>query len=113
MRFSAMDMLDMDLEAADDGGLQALGRALHLVQHAVNAVPDAETLVQRLEVNVRGADPEGLHDELVDQLDDRGVGIHHRAVVRPPVASGDGPDLDLALGDVLDHLVHRVVGLAP
>ena len=64
-----------DFQALKDGCLQPLGRVLHLVQHAVNAVADAEFLGQRLQMNVRSARLESVHDHGVDQLDDRRVGI--------------------------------------
>ncbi len=72
----------LDFKPADDRGLQPLGRAFHLVQHAVNPVADAEGLGQRLQMNVRRPRLERLHNQSVDQLDDRRVGFHHRPVVR-------------------------------
>ena len=44
-----------DLEPADNGRLQALGRRLHFLQHAVNAKPDAEFFIERLQMNVARA----------------------------------------------------------
>ena len=44
-----------------------------LLEHAVDAVADAHVLVVGLEVDVGGAALDGLRDDLVDELDDRGV----------------------------------------
>jgi len=62
-----------DLHAADDGRLQALGRAVHLVQHAVDAVAHTEFLGHGLQMDVAGPAPECLHDDQADQLDDGSV----------------------------------------
>jgi hypothetical protein len=62
--------LGHELEARDDRRLQALGRPLHLLQHAVDAEAHAETLLQRLEVDVRGLAADGVDDERVDVADD-------------------------------------------
>ena len=64
------------------------------------------------EVNVRGARLEGLDDDGIDQLDDRRVRIDNRAVIRCRNV-GQGGNLDLALRDVLDHLVHGIFPGAP
>ena len=63
-----------DLDAGDQGGLVALqlGRHGRLVQDAVNAVADAQLVLRRLEMDVRGAVLEGLPYNLVDKLDDAG-----------------------------------------
>ena len=53
----------LDLQAADDGGLQPFGWGFDLVQHAVNPVAHAEHLRQRLQVNVRSAHLERLDDD--------------------------------------------------
>ena len=44
-----------DLEAADDGRLQLLGRVLHLLEHAVDAETHAEAFFQRFQVDVARA----------------------------------------------------------
>ena len=63
----------MIFSAADDAGLDALGRALHLVQHAVDAVADPQVVLGRLDVDVRGAVGDRLRDEQVHEPDDRRV----------------------------------------
>src|SRR5207249_6918794 len=55
----------LDLQSRNDRRLQSFGRRALLVQHAVNAVTHAERLAHRLEVNVRGAHPEGLDNQPV------------------------------------------------
>ena len=49
-----------------------LRRHRRLVQDAVNAVADAQFVLLRFEVNVRGAVLVGFPDDLVDELDDAG-----------------------------------------
>ncbi len=46
-----------DLEPADDCGLQSLRRRLHFLKDAVDPEPDAKFLLERLEVNIAGAQP--------------------------------------------------------
>ena len=57
LRDAALGDVDVghDLQAADHAGLDALGRAHHLVQHAVDAVADAQVVLGRLDVDVRRA----------------------------------------------------------
>ena len=62
-----------DLQAADEAGLHLLRRAHHLVQHAVDAVPDAHVVLGRLDVDVGRAVLHALADDEVRQLDDRRV----------------------------------------
>ena len=87
------DHVRLDFQARNDGGLQAFRRRLHFLHHTVNAITQAESLFQRLQVDVRRAQLERVHDELVHQPDERRIAIHIRAVVG-------------WLGDVI-HLVHR------
>ena len=42
----------LDLQPADDRRLQTLRRVLHLVHHAVDAVPQSEFLRQRFEMDI-------------------------------------------------------------
>ena len=44
-----------DLDARDDRRGEPAGRRLDLVQHAVDAVADAQLVLERLDVDVRGA----------------------------------------------------------
>ena len=80
-----------DLEARRDAALDRLRRAGDLVEHAVDAEPDAEVVGARLDVDVRGALLEGLAQDQVDVLDDRGV-LDHRVQV------GELGDLGLVAG---------------
>jgi hypothetical protein len=60
-----------DLEAGDQRRLH-LGRRPHdLLEHAVDAVADADVLLVALEVDVGGAAGDGVVEDAVDQLDDR------------------------------------------
>ena len=73
-RFSAMlidpVMIFRRLMIAD---LQFLRRILHLVQHAVDAEAHAETLLQRLEMNVARPHLVRLQQDHRHHLDDRRV----------------------------------------
>ncbi len=64
--------LGHDLEARDHGALQRLDvlRHRHLVQHAVDAVADAQVVLHGLDVDVRRALVERFADDLVHELDD-------------------------------------------
>ena len=53
----------LNLQAADDGGLQALGRRLDFMQHSVDAVTNAESLGQWLEMNIGSAHLERLDNQ--------------------------------------------------
>ena len=81
------------------------GRGFDLVQHAVNPVAHAEGLGQRLQVNVRSPHLERLDDDRIDQLDQRRVGFHHRAVGRR-----GGLDFDVLARQVLDGLLEARIG---
>ena len=70
----------LNLEAADDRGLQPLGRRLDLPADAVDPVPDAEAVLHRLDVNVARPLLDRLGDHHLHELDDgRVVGA-----TRPP-----------------------------
>ena len=64
-----------NLDARNDGGLKALDLRRHgdFLQHAVNAVTDAEFLLERFEMNVRSAQLDGVGKDLVDEFDDGSV----------------------------------------
>jgi hypothetical protein len=70
----------LDLEPRDDGRLQPLRRALHLVHHAVNAIPQPESLRERFKVNIRRAHLERINDDLIHQLDQRRIPIHRQRI---------------------------------
>ena len=73
-----------DFEARDDGALQhaQLRRHGDFVQNAVDAVANAQIVLERLDVNVRGALVDRFADDLVDELDDAGLRIVAGNVVR-------------------------------
>ena len=72
-----------DLEARHHLGGQRQRRRGHLLQHAVEAGPDAIGLLVGLEVNVGRAALDGVQQDLVDEAHDRRV---HRLVARRVVA---------------------------
>jgi hypothetical protein len=81
------------------GGSELLGRRDHLVEHAVDAVPHLELVLERLEVDVRGAILDGLQQHEVQQLDDLVVvsrHLHHRVKVDRLVAAWFSRDLNLS-----------------
>src|SRR5437867_1200135 len=82
--------------------LNPVGRALHILQHAVNPVADAKRFGQWFQMNVRGAGAKSFDDDRIDQFDDRRIGIDRRAVIDLPAGRSDA-DLDFALRDILDH----------
>src|SRR3954447_198367 len=100
----------LNFQTANNGGLKFLGRPLHFVEHAVNAVTDSKFVGQGLEMNIRRALFERFDDQGVDQLDDRRVRIDNGAVVLAEFT--DFADLDFTFGDVLDHLV-ELAGTTP
>ena len=90
-----------DLDARDDRGAELGRRRLDLAQHAVDAVADAQALLERLDVDVRGAGVDGARDHAADDPDDRRLA---RQIAQPP---------DVVLGaetagvDGLDQLAGR------
>ena len=95
-----------DLDAGDDRALEAvqLRRHVHLVQHAVDAVADAQLRLLRLDVDVRRALAIGLGDDPVHELDDGGL-----LALGPHVDLRDGALLVVhRVAAVLDHLLDRV-----
>ena len=68
--------LGHDLDPRGDGRLQAPRRRLLIVQHAIDAVPDAQRVLERLEVNVRRLGAKRVLDDEVDEADDRGLKGH-------------------------------------
>ena len=73
MRRSAMLMSAMIFRRLMTPAWIALGRAHDLVQHAVDAEPDPQVVLGRLDVDVGRAVLDRLGDEQVDELDDRRV----------------------------------------
>ncbi len=74
-RFSAMLRLLRDLDARNDRRLEALDLRghRHFLQQAVDAVADAQLVLERLDVNVRRAQRNRVAEHLVDEADDRRV----------------------------------------
>ena len=70
-----MSRLLRDLDARDDRRLEALDLRghRHFLQHAVDAVADAQLVLERLDVDVGGAQRDRLGQHLVDEADDRRV----------------------------------------
>ena len=62
-----------DLQPRDDAVLNRPVGLLHLVQHTVDAEPDAQLLLARLDVDVARAVVDGLSDQEVDEAHDRSV----------------------------------------
>ena len=68
--------LGHQLDARGDGGLQAPGRGLQVVEDAVDAIAHPQGVLGGLDMDVRGFGGDGLLDEEVDQPDDRGLEGH-------------------------------------
>ena len=66
-----MSMSAMILIRLTSSGPGGVGEAEHLAQRAVDAVPDADPPVGRLDVDVRRPVAQRLRHDLVDELDDR------------------------------------------
>ena len=62
-----------DLDAADDPRLDLRGELAQLVEHAVDAATDEQRLGLGLEMDVGSLHADGVGDEAVDDLDDRGI----------------------------------------
>ena len=77
-----MLMFDMILRRLTMRGLQLLRRIGHDLQHAVDAVAQAQPFFQRLEMNITGAQPVRLEDHEIDQADDVRVVAGLRLLVR-------------------------------
>ena len=97
-----------DLQARDDLRLEVpdLRRDDGFQQHAVNAVADAQLVLERLEVHVGRAPVNRLGQHLVDELDDRGVLGAAGEVEALLVLVLD--DLDAGVGGVGDEGLQRV-----
>ena len=103
-----------DLEARDQRQLHLLGRRRRVHQHAVDAVAQPQRLLERLDVDVAGAVFDGLDQDEVGQLDDRGFLAGGGQLVEVDLldgfpgdlhAVGVGLRLALLLG-VLDDVLH-------
>ena len=105
-----------DLDAGDDGRRQPGGLGVHRLQDAVVAAADAEAVLERLDVDVRGARLERVGDQERDEADDRRLGREVESLVRrgrltgvqapdggadpgapaDPAAGGTEPDADIS-----------------
>ena len=54
---------------------QTPGRAIALDQHAVNAVANADSIFERLDMDIRRPQLHGFGDDHLDEPDDRGAGF--------------------------------------
>ena len=89
--------------------MQSLRRRLHFLKHAVDPEPDAKFLIERLEVNVAGAEPMRFDQQHRDQANDRRVrfvGLADVAAFRDLQAEID------VVADLLRQDVGRFVGRA-
>ncbi len=100
--------LAQDLEPRDDGGLELLDLGGHrcFLEHAVDAVTDAQRVLERLDMHVRSPQFDGLGEDLVDEADDGGsfsrLGQVHIVVgVRVD-------DLEAVLAGFRDHRLDRI-----
>ena len=111
-----------DFDTRDNGGLKALERRRHgdFLQVAVNAVADAELVLEGFEVNVRCAQLDGVTQHLVHEADDaRVLGGTVEVVVRDAFlhdfearllverADGVRADAEMLLHLALDGLAGR------
>jgi len=96
-------------QAGNDGRLQTLGRRLHFLHHAVNAVAQPEFFRQWFQVDVRCAQLEGVYDDLIYQPNERRVRVHRPAVVSQ---SGDDGRVNFALREIQNGLVNGRVAAA-
>ena len=66
-----------DLDAGNQGGLEQLDPRRHrnVSQHPVDPVPHLEIILERLNVDIRRPLLQGFTNDLVDELDHRGLGV--------------------------------------
>src|SRR5438093_1501616 len=89
-----------DLDAGGDGGLQAARRRLLIVEDAVDAIPDAQRVLERLDVDVGGLGRDRVLDEQIDEPHDRRLEGHVAHMVDVFVTLGTALLVD-ALDDAL------------
>ena len=76
-----------NLDARGDRQLQRLGRRRGLHEVAVDAVAELDPLLEGLDVNVRRLFLERLHEDEIDDLDDRRVLAFHRQAIEVDVVA--------------------------
>src|SRR5262249_4338416 len=91
-----------DLDAREDRGQEAAGRAVAFDQDAVNSVPDPDAVSEWLDVDVAGPQADGSLDDQVNEFDDRG-GASFEALARGGIRRGE---VDGGVGELLQHRVH-------
>ena len=116
-----------DFHPGDDGRLEPLdlrGHG-HFLEHSVNAVADAQFVFERLEVDVRRAQFNGVAQHLVDEADDGGIlggAVQVRVLILAVIddlerrffvqgVDGVGPDAEPLLHLPLDSLAGSEDGL--
>src|SRR5688500_8744857 len=65
--------LRQNLDAGDDGAEEPAGRTVAFVQDAVNSITDADDLLERLDVDVRGPKLHRLLNHELYEADDGGA----------------------------------------
>ena len=96
-----------DLHAGDHAALDLLGRPLHLVEHPVDAVPHAEVVLGRLDMDVRRPVGDRLGHQEVHVPDDRRVIVDEVAHARQVVL-----DIRLLVLERRREVLHLAVGPA-
>ena len=66
-----------DLQTCQNGSVKPAWWAFALDEHAVDAVPDADAVLEGLDVDIAGPQLDRLGENEIDQLDDRRVGFFH------------------------------------
>ena len=100
--------LGHDLDAADHGGLQLLGRGFDVVQDAVDPVAHLQVLLERLDVNVARPRLDRLGDDQVDEPDDGG--LRGQVFQLFDILDLVREALDVAVVDALDDAAQRAGG---
>ena len=86
-----------DLQPRDEAELHPLRQPLHDLQHAVDAEPDGDVMLHRLDVNVARALLDGEPEDRIGQPDDRRVLRRaHQVLLRLGARLGVGRQLQLA-----------------
>ncbi len=100
--------LGQNLDAREQGPQQPAGGAVALDQHAVDAVADADPVLERLDVDVRGPQLNRLGNQQLHQPDDRGAGFVDDFVAGGRFLLGFG-EVDRRVGEFLQHRVGALV----
>ena len=98
-----------DLEPADYGRLQLLRRRLHFLEHAIDAETDAETFLERFEMDVARTELVRFEQEHRHHAHDRRVAP---LAFRHLGACGDVEFLDRGVADLFPQNIDRFFGAA-